>query len=301
MVMMMEENPLEQALLQLAKTMGVNLTGFQPISQNEKNISPVTGNLPPSDTPPTALEEGEEGELVEDEKPHSKQPLPRKSTEKARAKAKILEFTGEIDAESLLRGPPAKMEPKANKRPKLGKPPSKKCDALVVPKVPCRYWMEGKCSKGDECTFSHAIKPNKTADEAKSEEVCRFHIAGNCLKGENCMYSHDLSRVPCKFFHVRGECGAADSCRFSHSPLSEDERHRLFVEMMGTRDPRLSSLQTTKQQPILAPLDVNTTFVHLKSLPPMTTTTANNTACSGYLNIRLDPAVARYNPFGSPF
>ena len=99
-----------------------------------------------------------------------------------------------------------------------------------VPRLICRYFMEGVCSKGDKCTFSHAVVPNKTPEEAKVKEPCKFFIAGSCMKGESCYYSHDLSVVPCKFFHLKGECSAnakGASCRFSHEPIDKDTLEKL--------------------------------------------------------------------------
>lgn len=99
-----------------------------------------------------------------------------------------------------------------------------------VPRLICRYFMEGICSKGDKCTFSHAVVPNKTPEEAKVKEPCKFFIAGSCMKGESCYYSHDLSVVPCKFFHLKGECSAVAKgsvCRFSHEPIDDESLEKL--------------------------------------------------------------------------
>lgn len=94
-----------------------------------------------------------------------------------------------------------------------------------VPRLICRYFMEGICTKSDKCTFSHASVPNKTAEEARVKEPCKFLIAGSCMKGDACYFSHDLSIVPCKFFHLKGECSSVvrgKSCRFSHAPLDAE-------------------------------------------------------------------------------
>ena len=91
-----------------------------------------------------------------------------------------------------------------------------------VPRLICRYFMDGLCTKGNQCTFSHSVVPNKTQEEARVKEPCKFFIAGSCMKGESCYFSHDLSCVPCKFFHLKGECSAASrgvGCRFSHEPI----------------------------------------------------------------------------------
>lgn len=101
---------------------------------------------------------------------------------------------------------------------------------LFVPRLICRYFMEGICSKGDKCTFSHSVVPNKTPEEARVKEPCKFFIMGSCMKGEACYYSHDLSTVPCKFFHLKGECSAVSrgsACRFSHAPIDNETLEKL--------------------------------------------------------------------------
>jgi hypothetical protein len=276
--MTMDANPLELALQQLAKTMGVNLPGGEQFVKTEQNTLRVSA------AEATGAVSEEEGELSEEPDPPVNRKeagfsVNRKRDQKRSPKTPAPTFTGEVDAESLLRGPKtAKM-----KRPRVEK--VVRTEKKERPKVPCRYWMEGKCSKGDECTFSHASRPNRSVEDAKSEDVCRFHIAGNCLKGDNCMYSHDLSKVPCKFFHVKGDCGAGASCRFSHGAISEQERRLLFVEMMGTRDPRLPQTNATLR-PISPPLS--------QPISTIAVTVRNPTMI-------LDPEVQKYNPFGSPF
>lgn len=100
--------------------------------------------------------------------------------------------------------------------------------APFVPRVVCRYFMDGLCSKGDKCTFSHAVVPNKTPSEARVKDACKFFIAGSCMKGDTCYFSHDLSKYPCKFFHLKGDCAAASKgCRFSHNPISKEELIKL--------------------------------------------------------------------------
>ena len=120
-----------------------------------------------------------------------------------------------------------------------------------VPRLICRYFMEGICSKGDKCTFSHSVVPNKTPEEARVKDPCKFFIMGSCMKGEACYYSHDLSVVPCKFFHLRGECAAAAkgaSCRFSHSPIDMDTLEKLrTAEMERIQEQKLTDISTISE------------------------------------------------------
>ncbi|KAJ3591226.1 hypothetical protein NHX12_009172 [Muraenolepis orangiensis] len=67
------------------------------------------------------------------------------------------------------------------------KHPDKKGKAI------CKYYIEGRCTWGDHCNFSHDI------ELPKKKELCKFYITGfcaraehwNCVNGEDCMFSHD--------------------------------------------------------------------------------------------------------------
>ncbi|KRZ06388.1 putative E3 ubiquitin-protein ligase makorin-1 [Trichinella zimbabwensis] len=50
-------------------------------------------------------------------------------------------------------------------------------------RVLCRYYMNGFCRHGQDCTFSH----NRT--DAPSM-VCRYFVRGNCTYGSRCRYDH---------------------------------------------------------------------------------------------------------------
>ncbi|KAF5402747.1 Zinc finger CCCH domain-containing protein 6 [Paragonimus heterotremus] len=87
----------------------------------------------------------------------------------------------------------------------------------------CRYFMEGRCTKGDSCPFRHDFEP------PKKQELCKFYATGVCSKGSACLYLH--GEFPCKFFHLSGKCNNGESCKFSHSPLNPDTR--LLLERVG--------------------------------------------------------------------
>lgn len=106
-------------------------------------------------------------------------------------------------------------------------------------RVLCKYWMEGKCTKGSSCTFSHSATPLRTPEDLRSEHsaqqiVCKYFIQGLCVKGDQCLYSHNLSRVPCKWYHGKGECQAGTMCKFSHDPVSDEIKERLTREAQLT-------------------------------------------------------------------
>lgn len=40
--------------------------------------------------------------------------------------------------------------------------------------------------QGDQCKFDH------DAEIEKKKEICKFYIQGYCSKGENCIYMHNI-------------------------------------------------------------------------------------------------------------
>jgi hypothetical protein len=95
--------------------------------------------------------------------------------------------------------------------------------ASVVIKSVCKFWMEGKCKKRDDCPFSHDATPRKTENQVLMESICKFGLRNACLKGSECRFSHDFERVPCRFFHFYRGCKARLECRFSHEPMKDQE------------------------------------------------------------------------------
>eukprot|EP00117_Sycon_ciliatum_P034956 scpid26026/ scgid3646/ Zinc finger CCCH domain-containing protein 6 len=91
--------------------------------------------------------------------------------------------------------------------------------AAQRPLVPCRYYMEGRCHKGADCTFSHNVK------REKKPELCKFYSQDCCSRGESCLYMHE--DFPCKYFHSGTYCFSGPACRFSHDPLTDERRAML--------------------------------------------------------------------------
>lgn len=57
----------------------------------------------------------------------------------------------------------------------------------------CKYFLERKCIKGDQCKFDH------DAEIEKKKEMCKYYVQGYCTKGENCLYLHNIlyHKIPC--------------------------------------------------------------------------------------------------------
>lgn len=86
-------------------------------------------------------------------------------------------------------------------------------------KAICKYYIEGRCTWGDHCNFSHDI------ELPKKKELCKFYITGFCARADHCPYMH--GEFPCKLYHTTGNCVNGDECMFSHDALSDDTQELL--------------------------------------------------------------------------
>uniref|UniRef100_A0A2K5RWL7 C3H1-type domain-containing protein n=1 Tax=Cebus imitator TaxID=2715852 RepID=A0A2K5RWL7_CEBIM len=89
----------------------------------------------------------------------------------------------------------------------------------------CKYFLERKCIKGDQCKSDH------DAEIEKKKEMCKFYVQGYCTRGENCLYLHN--EYPCKFYHTGTKCYQGEYCKFSHAPLTP-ETQELLAKVLDT-------------------------------------------------------------------
>ncbi|OCT79781.1 hypothetical protein XELAEV_18026592mg [Xenopus laevis] len=90
----------------------------------------------------------------------------------------------------------------------------------------CKYFLDKRCIKGDQCKFNH------DAEIAKRRELCKFYIQGYCTKGDNCLYMHNI--LFC-FYHTGAKCYQGDNCKFSHDSLTDDTRE-LLHKVLNTEE-----------------------------------------------------------------
>lgn len=121
-----------------------------------------------------------------------------------------------------LQNNPAEKKQKKKNKNKKALPPKPK------PKYACKFYLEGRCTKGDECTFSHEGIP------ANKREICKFYLNSFCSKGSSCLYMH--SDFPCKFYHTGTTCYAGDRCRFSHAALTDETKELLLKCLNGPKE-----------------------------------------------------------------
>lgn len=53
----------------------------------------------------------------------------------------------------------------------------------------CRYFLSGKCNRGEQCIFSHSLQAKKA--------TCKFFFSlQGCRNGASCYFSHDMGTIP---------------------------------------------------------------------------------------------------------
>ncbi|PHZ16522.1 uncharacterized protein RHIMIDRAFT_247042 [Rhizopus microsporus ATCC 52813] len=118
------------------------------------------------------------------------------------------------------------------KQAQLKKAPQPKKE--FVPLVPCKYYAQGYCKDGDNCTFKHD-NTNDPEDELcrfkhegpRDIKICQFYKTQSCTKGDACPFSHDLKLEPCRFYHIQKVCEQGDKCPYSHETLTDESLQRL--------------------------------------------------------------------------
>lgn len=165
-------------------------------------------------------------------------------------------FQQEESLQQLLRQNIGDDEVQTNAQPsKQGKKKGKGADGKVkkekekadlLKSKPCRFFRNGVCKNGANCTYSHNV------EREKKKEICKFYLQDSCTKGDDCLYYHGT--FPCKFHHTNNGCYQGDKCRFSHEPLTS-ETYELLLTVLdpNSRDPTKlpqlpAGIDTEKQQ-----------------------------------------------------
>ncbi|XP_071960923.1 probable E3 ubiquitin-protein ligase makorin-1 [Antedon mediterranea] len=52
-------------------------------------------------------------------------------------------------------------------------------------KIPCRFFLNGKCNHGSNCKYSHDTSN-------KPSTVCVYFLEGRCMYGDKCRFDHDI-------------------------------------------------------------------------------------------------------------
>ncbi|XP_077437803.1 zinc finger CCCH domain-containing protein 6 isoform X2 [Vanacampus margaritifer] len=152
----------------------------------------------------------------------------------------------------------------------------------------CKYFLEGRCIKGEQCKFEHEL-----VIPDKKKELCKFYLQGYCSKGDHCIYMH--SEYPCKFFHTGAKCYQGDNCKFSHDALTDVTKVLLNkiinTEEENAREDELELEDLRKQG--IAPLPKPPPGVGLLPTPGQSSPTDESTAgkIPSLFEIKVQPTV----------
>ncbi|XP_013875898.1 zinc finger CCCH domain-containing protein 6, partial [Austrofundulus limnaeus] len=150
----------------------------------------------------------------------------------------------------------------------------------------CKYFLEGRCIKGEQCKFEHElVVPDK------KKELCKFYLQGYCSKGDHCIYMHN--EYPCKFFHTGAKCYQGDNCKFSHDALT-DVTKELLEKIINTdeenaREDELELEYLRKQG--IAPLPKPPPGVGLLPTPGQSSPTDGSKKIPSLFEIKVQPTV----------
>eukprot|EP00929_Paragymnodinium_shiwhaense_P047453 TRINITY_DN24076_c0_g1_i1.p1 TRINITY_DN24076_c0_g1~~TRINITY_DN24076_c0_g1_i1.p1 ORF type:complete len:385 (+),score=69.69 TRINITY_DN24076_c0_g1_i1:88-1242(+) len=98
----------------------------------------------------------------------------------------------------------------------------------------CNFWQEGKCKRGDKCTFAHGDVDKAQAPDLRKTSLCQKYMRRQChLSSEQCNFAHGEDEVR----HIgvcyktkmclswqKGNCNQGKHCKFAHG---EDELKEL--------------------------------------------------------------------------
>jgi hypothetical protein len=129
----------------------------------------------------------------------------------------------------------------------------------------CRFFIEGKCNKGEDCPFTHdrptALQSKETPAPAEQKQrrmsfpgqpspiSCKYFSSGLCAKGQACPFTHapksrshsdvpsPLETLPkpnpplvqCKFA-LSGHCNRGDQCGFFHPKNVNRPQHTTTID-----------------------------------------------------------------------
>ncbi|KAL9543573.1 hypothetical protein MBANPS3_008050 [Mucor bainieri] len=81
----------------------------------------------------------------------------------------------------------ASQKPSSNGNQNNGNSGSNSSKSSNLSHVPCKFYKQGTCTAGANCTFSHS------SDLSSESAVCKYFVKGNCKFGTKCALLHTMS------------------------------------------------------------------------------------------------------------
>ncbi|WVF66858.1 hypothetical protein IAT40_001601 [Kwoniella sp. CBS 6097] len=86
---------------------------------------------------------------------------------------------------------------------------------------PCKFFMEGFCPHGEECTYMHMIPP-PSPDQTASSDSDSFSPPSKPSMLQSGLRHPKHQTLPCKFYNSAMGCMNGDSCTFLHTRVVPD-------------------------------------------------------------------------------
>lgn len=148
------------------------------------------------------------------------------------------------------------------------------------PTVVCHFFVEGRCQKGDKCTFLHKIE--------KKMELCKYYQGGFCSKGDKCPYMH--GEFPCKFYHHVKKCLHGDKCRFSHEPIDDPALRDAFDKYLRADEVFKAGGPAAPASLAITTTTTTTTAQHLSPPHHIIKSSESTNALPSLMNLSVKPA-----------
>lgn len=104
-------------------------------------------------------------------------------------------------------------------REALGRPVKPRPPKSYFRSKPCKFFADGFCPHGDDCTFLHVpdLSPDASATSDSDHLPVSPHHTGAGLPKHPNPHAHPRHRsIPCKFFNSAAGCSNGDGCAFLH-------------------------------------------------------------------------------------
>eukprot|EP00929_Paragymnodinium_shiwhaense_P087596 TRINITY_DN47735_c0_g1_i1.p1 TRINITY_DN47735_c0_g1~~TRINITY_DN47735_c0_g1_i1.p1 ORF type:complete len:289 (+),score=39.27 TRINITY_DN47735_c0_g1_i1:181-1047(+) len=95
-------------------------------------------------------------------------------------------------------------------KPKQGKARKRLVSACARTRM-CKYYLEGICKQGDNCSFAHSSDELRDQPNMQQTRLCKYWmVTGTCASGASCSYAHGANNLR-PSTHIQQEADEADA------------------------------------------------------------------------------------------